>query len=103
MMILTSMPMSFDDILTVGLVTLLALVVVIAVIRKAVSKKKVAAVPVQVEEAPVVEAPVAPGSAGQIKIHDVPPKTCAMLMAIVADKMGKPLNELRFISIQEVK
>jgi hypothetical protein len=26
-----------------------------------------------------------------------------MLMAIVADKMGKPLNELRFISIKEVK
>ena len=26
-----------------------------------------------------------------------------MLMAIVADKLGKPLNELRFISIKEVK
>jgi len=26
-----------------------------------------------------------------------------MLMAIVADKMGKPLNELRFISIKEVE
>jgi len=24
-------------------------------------------------------------------------------MAIVADKMGKPLNELRFISIREIK
>ena len=53
-------------------------------------------------EAPV-EAPVAPGTAGQLKTYDVPPKTCAMLMAIVADKMGKPLNELRFISIKEVK
>ena len=50
-----------------------------------------------------VEAPVAPGTAGQLKTYDVPPKTCAMLMAIVADKMGKPLNELRFISIKEVK
>ena len=48
-------------------------------------------------------APVAPGTAGQLKTYDVPPKTCAMLMAIVADKMGKPLNELRFISIKEVK
>ena len=26
-----------------------------------------------------------------------------IIMAIVADKMGKPLNELRFISIKEVK
>ncbi len=56
--------------------------------------------------APVVDAApaqVAPGSAGKIKLHDVPPKTAAMLMAIVANKMGKPLNELRFISIKEVK
>ena len=36
-------------------------------------------------------------------LHDVEPKTAAMLMAIVADKMGKPINELRFISIKEVK
>ena len=67
------------------------------------------AAPAAVAAAPVaapavsVDAPVAPGSAGQLKTYDVPPKTCAMLMAIVADKMGKPLNELRFISIKEVK
>ena len=30
-------------------------------------------------------------------------KTAAMVMAIVADKLGKPINELRFISIKEVK
>ena len=41
--------------------------------------------------------------AGQLKLYDTPPKTAAMIMAIVADKMGKPLNELRFISIKEVK
>lgn len=45
----------------------------------------------------------APGTAGQLKLHDVEPKTAAMIMAIVANKMGKPLNELRFISIKEVK
>ena len=52
--------------------------------------------------APVAEVP-APGTAGKLKLYDVPPKTAAMIMAIVADKMGKPLNELRFISIKEVK
>lgn len=52
---------------------------------------------------PEVQKPVAPGTAGDLKLHDVEPKTAAMLMAIVADKMGKPLNELRFISIKEVK
>ena len=59
-----------------------------------------AAAPVAPAAAPKA---VAPGSAGELKLHDVEPKTAAMLMAIVADKMGKPLNELRFISIKEVK
>ena len=57
--------------------------------------------------APAAAAPAAPvpapGSAGKLKLYDVEPKTAAMIMAIVADKMGKPLNELRFISITEVK
>ena len=54
--------------------------------------------------APVAAVPVyAPGTAGQLKLYDVEPKTAAMIMAIVANKMGKPLNELRFISIKEVK
>ena len=53
--------------------------------------------------APEAPKPTAPGTAGELKLHDVEPKTAAMLMAIVADKMGKPLNELRFISIKEVK
>ena len=52
--------------------------------------------------APAVKA-FAPGSAGEVKLHDVPDRTAAMLMAIVADKLGKPLNELRFVSIREIK
>ena len=60
------------------------------------------AAPAAAPVAPVAEV-AAPGSAGQLKLHDVEPKTAAMLMAIVANKMGKPLNELRFISIKEVK
>ena len=61
------------------------------------------AVNVAVEEVKEAEVALAPGSAGQLKLYDTPPKTAAMLMAIVADKLGKPLNELRFISIKEVK
>ncbi|HHU06431.1 MAG TPA: hypothetical protein GXZ65_08135 [Clostridiales bacterium] len=41
------------------------------------------------------------GSAGSVNITTVPPKTAAMLMAIVADELKVPLNELRFISIKE--
>ena len=53
--------------------------------------------------APVQEAKPAPGSAGQLMLHDVNPRDAALIMAIVANKMGKPLNELRFKSIKEVK
>ena len=59
------------------------------------------AVPAQPETK--AEAPLAPGSAGHVKLFDVPDKEAAMIMAIVADKMQKPLNELHFISIKEVK
>ncbi len=47
--------------------------------------------------------PAAPGAAGEVKLNNVDPKTAAMLMAIVADKMQKPINELRFISVKEVE
>ncbi|MDE6670717.1 MAG: OadG family protein [Ruminococcus sp.] len=50
-----------------------------------------------------VNKPVARGSAGHVKLYDVPDKEAAMIMAIVADTMQKPINELHFISIREVK
>ena len=40
---------------------------------------------------------LAPGSSG-----NVDDRTAAMVMAIVADEMQTPLNELKFISIKEV-
>ena len=43
------------------------------------------------------------GSAGELKLYDTDPRDAAMIMAIVADKMQKPINELHFISIKEVK
>ena len=66
-------------------------------------EKKTAPVPEAPVAAPAPAPAAAPGSAGQIKLHDVPDRTAAMLMAIVADRLGKPLNELRFISIREIK
>ena len=86
---------------------LILLMIVVMIMGKAFTAKKeapaAAAAPAAAPAAPAVEPEKAPGTAGQLKTYDVPPKTCAMLMAIVADKMGKPLNELRFISIKEVK
>ena len=90
---------------------LILLMIVVMIIGKAFSKadqKPQSAAPAAAPAATAPAAPAAasqkaPGTAGQLKLHDVSPKTAAMLMAIVADKMGKPLNELRFISIKEVK
>ena len=42
-------------------------------------------------------------AAGHVKRFDVPDKEAAMIMAIVADQLKKPLNELHFVSIKEVK
>ena len=94
-----------NDMITVAMVAVIVLIVIIAAIRKA-KANKAALAAVEVEEvpaAPAPEAPKAPGSAGGVKLYNVEPKTAAMLMAIVADKMQKPLNELRFISIKEVE
>ena len=86
-----------------GLILLMLVITIMGKIFVAKEKKAAAAAAVAAPAAaPVVEVP-APGTAGQLKLHDVEPKTAAMIMAIVADKMGKPLNELRFISIKEVK
>jgi len=102
MQILTAAQNTQPDYIALAMVLVLALIVAIMAIRKKISKKRKAAepevAPVLVEE---VQKPEAPGSAGQVKLYNVEPKTAAMLMAIVANKMGKPLNELRFISIKE--
>ncbi len=105
----SAVPSRLDNLLTIALVGFLALIVLIAVIRKAIANKKAAAAEAAAAlaaaeaPAPVVAPKTAPGSAGKLKLYDTEPKTAAMLMAIVADKLGKPINELRFISIKEVQ
>ena len=90
-----------------GISLLMIVVIIMGKIFIAKDKKaaaaKAAAAPAAAAAPVEAPKPTAPGSAGELKLHDVEPKTAAMLMAIVADKMGKPLNELRFISIKEVK
>ena len=88
-----------------GLIALLLVVAAVGIFfkKKVDAKKDEPAVSVEAVSQEQSDAPLAPGSAGQLKLHDVEPKTAAMIMAIVAHKLQKPLNELRFISIKEVK
>lgn len=53
--------------------------------------------------APAAAPAPAPGCAGELKLYDTDDRTAAMIMAIVADETGIPINELRFKSIREVK
>ena len=87
----------------IALAIVLAVLAIFAIWILVSKKRKKNDVSPVAEAEPAVPVQEAPGAAGQLKLHDVEPKTAAMLMAIVADKMGKPLNELRFISIKEVK
>ena len=86
-----------------GLVMLMVVVMVMGRIMVARARKAQAAA--VAEAAPVEAAPVAeaPGTAGELKLYDTDPRDAAMIMAIVADTLDKPLNQLRFISIKEVK
>ena len=87
-----------------GLILLMIVVTIVGKAFAAADTKKAAAAEKEVLETPVEkEQPVAPGTAGEVKLYNVEPKIAAMLMAIVADKLQKPINELRFISIKEVE
>ena len=89
----------------VGLILLMLVVMLMGKIMVAQNKKaaaKAAAETSSATPAPAAAKP-APGTAGELKLYDTDPRDAAMVMAIVADTLGKPLNELRFISIKEVK
>ena len=92
-----------------GIVMLMLVVLLLCRIMISRQKKQAArtaaAEPVEAPPISVIPAPasLAPGSAGDLKLYDTDPRDAAMIMAIVADTLGKPLNELRFISIREVK
>ena len=92
-----------------GLMILMALVYAMGAIFKKLAARKqplpaapIPQAPETVREPEPIGEP-AKGTAGEIKLYNVSDKEAAMIMAIVASQMGKPLNELRFKSIKEVK
>ena len=86
----------------IGIVMLMILVMFVGDLMFKSAKRKAAKAPAAAPAAPAAPA-AAPGTAGELKLYDTDPRDAAMVMAIVADKLGKPLNELRFKSIREVK
>ena len=92
-----------------GIILLLIVVTIMGRIMVSSQKKAAAKAAAAAAAAPAVAAsepadlPEAKGTAGELKLHDVDPKDAAMVMAIVAHQLQKPINELRFRSIKEVK
>lgn len=90
-----------------GLILLMLVIMAMGKIFIAKAKKEKAAaeeaVASAVDATVEVDKPEAHGTAGELKLYDTDPRDAAMVMAIVADTLGKPLNQLRFISIKEVK
>ncbi|MEA4921568.1 MAG: OadG family protein [Clostridiaceae bacterium] len=88
---------------------LVVLMAIIVIMGKSMEKKgeTPAQVNAPLKAAPLavlsaVKGPAAMGTAGSVDLHSVDQKTAAMIMAIVADEMKVPLNELRFISIKQI-
>ena len=83
----------------IGIIMLMILVMFVGDLMFKSAKRKAAKAPAAAPAAPAA----ALGTAGELKLYDTDPRDAAMVMAIVADRLGKPLNELRFKSIREVK
>lgn len=104
--------MSFSDALIYSLLGVLvvffALILLMIIIKLLIAftspkDKKIVSEAVTAEQAVPVPQKTAPGTAGECMLYDTDPRTAAMIMAIVADELGVPLNELRFKSIREIK
>ena len=88
----------------IGIIMLMILVMFVGDLMFKSAKRKAAKAPAAPAPAAAPAAPAAAtGTAGELKLYDTDPRDAAMVMAIVADKLGKPINELRFKSIREVK
>ena len=98
----------------IGITTVVCILAIIAILIILVSKVIRAiegAAKKKAPEAPVVAAPSAPAGVpmpagmnqGELELINTDEKTAAIIMAIVSDKSGIPLNRLSFKSIKLVE
>lgn len=89
--------------LAVVFLMLIILMVMISILTALIRRLSGSAAGASAPQTPPAPPKPAPGSCGEVRIFDVPDATAAMIMAIVADRLDTPLNELRFISIKEAE
>ena len=102
-----------DQILTVATITAVCLIATAAImlivcfrfasaVNKLLGKRAdLDAAPAMPAETYTPEAYAAPAQIKALNLNGVDEKTAAMLMAIVANELGMPPDELRFLSIKE--
>lgn len=103
--------LGFSIVFVVLVILMVAIRVMRIVLERASDTSASAPAPAAVVAAP--STPAAPakdpnkvpakGSFGDVRLHSVDDKSAALIMAIVADELKAPLNELRFLSIREKK
>ena len=101
---------SIPDILLISLIgfvtvfiVLVVLMGIIMLISKVFAEKKAEPAVQNTEKTAPVKEDVRTDTYTGVKLYGVSDRDAAILMAIVADKLEKPLDNLRFISIREVK
>lgn len=89
------------SIVFIVLILLMTVIVIMSKIIKLMSRNEKKENIVVTESAPT--AAPAKGSCGDLTLVKVSERDAAMIMAIVADQLKTPINELRFISIKEAE
>ena len=89
------------SIVFIVLILLMTVIVIMSKFIKLMSKNEKKENIVVTESAPT--AAPAKGSCGDLTLVKVSERDAAMIMAIVADQLKTPINELRFISIKEAE
>lgn len=106
MSIVESLGMSLLGMLTVFVVLIILMIsitIMAAVMRSSRKRKELQAAAIAAAPAQSVQLQTAPGSCGDVRLFDASDSTAAMIMAIIADELGTPLNQLRFVTIKEAE
>ena len=94
---------AFGFAIVFGVLVSLSLVIkLISIIINGVQKKKSVALP-ETQSTMLQEFEGTQYADGQLKLFDIDERTAALVMAIVSDKSGIPLSQLRFQSIRLMK
>ena len=109
-MLLLTMKMPLSEAIAVSLIGIVTVMIILAVIAgliilvsKAIRAVEAKAVSSKSTDVPVASAVVPKEAQGQVELINTDEKTAAVIMAIVSEKSGIPLERLNFKSIRLIE